>query len=132
MCVSKFIFTTLLVTVSGGFFQLQRLTIYTTCNVSGVKKKLLKVAKLKGCEIVKGWVQGITNNIYWIASSTPDGDKELMLAKFDSVADHIMDIHTHDNTLFPRCAHGNLEQREWITPGKISKITSMSLSLQLK
>jgi solute carrier family 8 (sodium/calcium exchanger) len=101
----------------------QHLSIHTTCtcNVSGLKKKLLKVAKLKGCEIVKGWVQSITNNIYWIASSTPDGDKDLMLAKFDSVVDHIMDVHSHSNALFPRCMHGHLEHREWITPGKISK-----------
>lgn len=56
--------------------------------------------------------------MYWVASSTPDGDGDLMLAKFDSVLNHIMNIHVHDNLLFPACVHGAVEKRVWLKAGK--------------
>ena len=56
----------------------------------------------------------------WVASSTPDGDGDLMLEQFESIMNHVMGIHDHDNPLFPRCDHGVLEDRIWLKAGNIA------------
>lgn len=35
-----------------------------------------------------------------------------MLAKWQSVTNHIQNVHTHDSELFPKCQHGNLSLLE--------------------
>ena len=59
----------------------------------------------------------MVNNLYWVAASTPDGDGDLMLAKFSSIVNHILNVHHHDSQLFPHCAHGELAERDWLSPG---------------
>jgi hypothetical protein len=58
--------------------------------------------------------------MYWVAA--PDGNGPLMLEKWQSVANHVMNVHRHDGDLFPQCQHGRLEGRErqkkWLKPGK--------------
>ena len=70
--------------------------------LSGLKKKV----NAAGCEEIKDWVQGIVNNVYWVAASTLDGIGDLMLAKFSSMVNHAMNVHHHDSELFPQCVHG--------------------------
>ena len=52
--------------------------------------------------------------------STPDGNGDMMAAKWESVTYHIQNLHDdHDNPLFPKCAHGPLDiskPKKWITP----------------
>lgn len=61
--------------------------------------------------------------MYWVAASTPDGNGEVMWAKWESVENHIHNVHTGHNTLFPTCAHstleGNEQKKKWLKAGKI-------------
>ncbi|XP_077985945.1 uncharacterized protein LOC144440449 [Glandiceps talaboti] len=90
----------------------------------GLVKKIEKLAKQTNCEEVRGWIKSITNHLYWCASSTPDGDPDLMLAKWLSIDNHIHDVHeNHDSSLFPRCDHEDIPEsvsrkKKWIKPGK--------------
>ena len=72
---------------------------------SGLKKKLHAAGEKKDCVLIHRWTKSITNHLYWCASSTPDGNGEVMVAKFQSSTNHILNIHEHNNYLFPKCLH---------------------------
>ena len=61
------------------------------------------------------------NHLYWVPASTPSGNGQLMLEKWESIVNHVQNIHEHDGQLYTECAHGALEGRErqkkWLTPG---------------
>lgn len=95
--------------------------MFTMFIMLGLKKKLDALSKEKDCSVASEWRRSLTNHLYWCAC-TSNGDGELMLAKWESVADHMQDIHTnHDNPLFPSCQHKKLKGRErqkkWLKPG---------------
>ena len=50
----------------------------------------------------------------------PSGNGHLMLVKWESIVNHVQNIHEHDGQLYTECAHGTLEGRErqkkWLTP----------------
>ncbi|XP_071834545.1 uncharacterized protein [Apostichopus japonicus] len=75
----------------------------------GIKKKLRAAAAKKDCGLINDWTKSITNHLYWCASSSPDGDGGVMAAKWASVVNHIMNIHVHENPLFPVCSHPRLD-----------------------
>ncbi|KAK0145629.1 hypothetical protein N1851_015461 [Merluccius polli] len=76
----------------------------------GLSKKLGKVAKEKDCEVVKKWQRGISNHVYWCATSSSSGPEKV--AKWTSVVNHMQDKHTHDNPLFPQCQHPIRQSRD--------------------
>ncbi|XP_062603026.1 uncharacterized protein LOC134264758 isoform X2 [Saccostrea cucullata] len=88
----------------------------------GTGKKLDALAKVKDCDIVGKWKQSITNHMYWSAGSTPDNNGDMIVAKWESVIQHVQNIHTnHPNALFQRCLHDPLEEDdereiEWLNP----------------
>lgn len=84
----------------------------------GVKKKLLAASKCRGLEVLASWVKAIVNHMYWSAASS-DGHPELILPKWCSLTNHIVNIHEHEFPLFPVCSHGDLaeEQRVWLNEG---------------
>ncbi len=89
--------------------------------LSGVKKKISAVAKLRDCENVKLWQKSIVNHIYWTAMSTPSGDGALMEAKFLSITNHIVNKHEgHGHKDFDRCEHEEMN-REWLREGNHPK-----------
>ncbi|XP_060588191.1 uncharacterized protein LOC132743656 [Ruditapes philippinarum] len=81
------------------------------------KKKLTALSKQKDCEIIGKWIKSISNHVYWAAASTPDGDRETILAKWLSLSNHIQNIHNGHGPRFPSCLHGDLESRQWLKPG---------------
>ena len=87
----------------------------------GIRSKLLALAKQTASEIIGGWAQSLVLHLYWSASSTPEGQGDLLLAKWLSVLNHIQNIHDGHDDLFPACEHGPLEgedrQKDWIEPG---------------
>ena len=86
-----------------------------------IGKKIAKAGKEKGCEILLEWLKGIRNHLYWCATSTMQGFKEMIKAKWLPLLRHIADRHdNHDNILFSECAHETLEPRKWIKIGKCS------------
>ncbi|CAM4569352.1 unnamed protein product [Leuciscus chuanchicus] len=87
----------------------------------GLSKALDTAAKEKDCGDLMLWRPAIINHLYWTAASTPDGNPEVMEAKWKSMVNHIQDIHKHDTPAFPCCAHLPLEgeqwKKEWLEPG---------------
>lgn len=70
------------------------------------------------------WRQSITNHLYWVAASTPDGNGNVMKAKWESLMNHVQNKHEHHNELFPSCSHGQLEEsdKEWMKPNTKSAV----------
>lgn len=85
-----------------------------------ITKKLFKLSKEKGSEIVGEWIKPIRNHLYWCACSTKPGYGKLLLAKWKSYARHISKIHdNHPDSLFPKCVHNPIiPRRRWIKMGK--------------
>ena len=61
---------------------------------------------------MKSWARSISNHMYWCAASG-GGDGE-MVKKWLSILNHITDIHEGHGDKFPRCEHGELEDRDWM------------------
>ena len=74
------------------------------------------IGKKKGCEIVGRWARSISNHMYWCAA-TSDGDGEMVQQKWFSILNHVANIHEGHGDKFPKCEHGDLEEREWIKKG---------------
>ena len=77
-----------------------------------VGKKLKSAAKLNDCEDIQPWIQSIINHLYWSAVSTEPGQGELIVAKWSSVVNHVINKHNHSNKLFSKCAHEELVIRK--------------------
>lgn len=45
--------------------------------------------------------------MYWSACNSDTGDE--IVAKWKSVVNHVVNVHTHENTLFPACLHKDME-----------------------
>ena len=56
------------------------------------------------------WKKSLINNLYWSAVTTPNGDGNLIQAKWLSVDNHIHNIHNKHGTLFPACKHKTIEE----------------------
>ena len=89
------------------------------CSVTGLSKKLEALGKRPSCSLVKRWSKIIVKHLYWCAVSS-EGDGDLMVAKWNSVASHICNIHEGHSDLYPACSHGPLDGdlREWFVAGK--------------
>ncbi|XP_053390057.1 uncharacterized protein LOC128552984 [Mercenaria mercenaria] len=99
----------------------------------GIKKKLIGIAKEKDCGVVYSWVKSITNHVYWSAASSKEGDEELIVDKWKSVASHIQNIHHGHGGKFPYCQHEELKDRDWLKPGTkaCAKVEDVVLSKRL-
>lgn len=74
---------------------------------AGLKKKLETLAKQKECDIIGEWQKSIINHFYWCVVSSPDGDAEMMKAKWLSLDNHIHNQHDGHGQLFPACEHAD-------------------------
>lgn len=63
-------------------------------------------------------MKSISNHVYWSAASTSEGDGDMIVAKWLSVANHVQNVHRGHGPKFSRCLHEDLEHREWLKPGK--------------
>lgn len=71
----------------------------------GLRKELNKAAAADESGLIRKWVSPLITHVYWSATSTPDGNPDVMEAKYTSIVNHICNIHKHDNPLFSECAH---------------------------
>ena len=78
----------------------------------GFRKKVEKLAKKKGCELVGEWIKSMVNHLYWAAMSTEDGDSEVITEKWLSLVNHIHNKHKNHGKVYQQCAHGRLK-RKW-------------------
>nr|XP_043885369.1 uncharacterized protein LOC122771762 [Solea senegalensis] len=84
----------------------------------GLSKKLLKISQNKDCEKLTKWLRSIKNHMYWtVASSTSVPERT---AKWTSILNHVLDIHTHEDPAFPQCLHPiriSKDRNKWLTAG---------------
>ena len=66
----------------------------------GFRKKVKVLAKQKDCELVGKWEQSMINLMYWCVVSTPNGDGDMMVAKWLSLENHIHNKHSGHGKLF--------------------------------
>lgn len=79
---------------------------------------MVKVAKNKDCTQLSKWLRSIKNHIYWTAASSTTPQERV--AKWTSILNHVLDIHTHDDPAFPQCLHPlqtTRDNKEWLKPG---------------
>ena len=84
----------------------------------GLSQKLGKVSREKDCAVVRKWQRGISNHVYWCATSSSSGPERV--AKWTSLVNHVQDRHSHDNPLFPQCQHPVRQsggRQKWLLPG---------------
>ena len=84
----------------------------------GLSKKLSALSKNKECQVVAKWLPCIKNHIYWCATSSTTGPEKV--AKWTSLLNHVQNVHTHEDPLFPKCVHPDKESRDpnkWFQPG---------------
>lgn len=93
--------------------------IFTLLLTAEVSKVLNKIAKEKDCEELLTWAKPCVNHLYWSATSTLDGNGQVIWAKFESFFGHIANIHSNlPNPVFSECAHEeDIEERTWINKG---------------
>ncbi|XP_056596027.1 uncharacterized protein si:ch211-236l14.1 isoform X2 [Triplophysa dalaica] len=87
----------------------------------GLSKKLVKLAKNKDCGLLKKWLHSIRNHVYWCATSSTSGPEKV--AKWMSLLNHLQNVHIHDNSIFPRCAHPvriSRSPKKWFQPGSVA------------
>ena len=87
-----------------------------------LRKKIDALEKVKECELVGTWKKSVINHLYWSALSTPNGDGEMILAKWISLDNHIHNKHKQHGKLFPVCKHKAIQKKE----GKISGLNQVS------
>ena len=96
--------------------------MFFLCIFAGLSKKIDRLAKVKECEDIGLWRQSIVNHLYYVAASTEDGNKTMIDAKWESLNNHVQNIHTDHNTLHPRCHHDPLDgeerDKQWLAPCK--------------
>ncbi|XP_052472998.1 uncharacterized protein LOC128029320 isoform X3 [Carassius gibelio] len=69
----------------------------------GISKKLEAISKQKDCEKLKKWMKSIINHIYWTAASSTSEPERI--AKWTTILNHVRDVHTHEDPLYPKCEH---------------------------
>ncbi|KAL7373051.1 hypothetical protein ABVT39_009334 [Epinephelus coioides] len=96
----------------------------------GISKQLDKYAKMKDCERLRKWMRSIKNHIYWTAASSMTGPERV--AKWNSILNHVQNIHTHEDPIFPNCQHElrkTRDKKKWLKAGtpeffKLEKVMS--------
>ncbi|XP_021359108.1 uncharacterized protein LOC110454083 [Mizuhopecten yessoensis] len=101
--------------------------------MTGLKKKLVALSKERDCAELHGWIKSILNHLYWVASSTPDSNRDMMLQKWASVGNHIQNVHHGHGSLFPACSHLPLDpsrrNKKWLKPAtKVNEKLGLILS----
>ncbi|XP_064469554.1 uncharacterized protein LOC135384273 [Ornithodoros turicata] len=97
----------------------------------GIKKKIAAVSQSKKHQVLRLWCESIIRHLYWCARTSDNG--ELLLAKWETVVRHAINVHSHPNSLHPVCFHGDLGEREWLHEGTetYKKLHDILLAKQL-
>ena len=85
--------------------------------LTGVYKKLQAASKKKGCVSIAEWAHAVSNHLYWCAASSA-GNGDQVVAKWTSILNHLVNVHTGHGEVFPECEHEELTDREWIKKGE--------------
>ncbi|XP_037641699.1 uncharacterized protein LOC119497554 isoform X2 [Sebastes umbrosus] len=95
------------------------------CDIShmekGISKQLEEIAKMKDCEKLQKWLPSIKKHIYWTAASSTTGPERV--AKWTSHLNHVLDIHTHEDPIYPQCLHPlrkTTDPNKWLAAGTLA------------
>ncbi|KAL0966167.1 hypothetical protein UPYG_G00291830 [Umbra pygmaea] len=102
----------------------------------GISKRLEAISKLKDCKKLKKWMKSINNHIYWIAAGSTSVPERI--AKWNAILNHVRDVHTHEDPLFPKCEHAirkTTDKSKWLqaaTPAfyKLEKLLTNKRTLK--
>ncbi|XP_028418457.1 uncharacterized protein LOC114543840, partial [Dendronephthya gigantea] len=84
-------------------------------HLTKVSKVLSKIAKENDCEVLLPWVKPCVNHLIWSATSTADGNGQVIWAKLESSLEHVANVHKDlPNPVFNKCAHDDIEERTWL------------------
>ncbi len=85
-----------------------------------ITKVLTKIAKVSGNDIINEWIKPGANHLFWSATTTQDGNGEVIWAKFTSFFSHVVNKHKNlKNPVFNKCAHGDeIQPRKWLDEGE--------------
>lgn len=67
---------------------------------------------------LKKWMKSIINHIYWAAAGVTSGPERT--AKWTLILNHVRDVHTHMDPLYPRCEHvihKRTKKSKWLQAG---------------
>ncbi|CAM4685317.1 unnamed protein product [Leuciscus chuanchicus] len=73
-----------------------KVIVFIILCVQCLVKKMDALSKGKGL-----WRKSVVNHLYWSATTSTSGEE--VVAKWSSVPNHIQNIHSHENALFPSC-----------------------------
>ena len=86
----------------------------------GFTKKAEALAKQKGCDEIRPWIKSLSNHLYWCAASSDCQSPDVIVAKWQSVGNHIQNIHSGHSQIFPACEHPELTadrgKKKWLKP----------------
>ncbi|KAL2093122.1 hypothetical protein ACEWY4_010434 [Coilia grayii] len=103
------------------FLRERNITHYYDCIflfIVGISKKLEAISKQKDCEKLKKWMKSINNHIYWTAAGSTSGPERI--AKWAAILNHVRDVHTHEDPLYPKCEHAirkTTDKSKWLQAG---------------
>ena len=49
------------------------------------------------------------NHLYWVPASIPNDNNQIMLENWESIVNHVQNIHVQDGQLYSESARGTLE-----------------------
>lgn len=87
---------------------------------TGLRKKLLALASKKvAYNTLRLWVPAIIDHFYYVVKHTTGG--QLRIDWWSSAINHVCNVHVHDSEVFPKCQHGELDERMIMSDGKEKK-----------
>ena len=93
-----------------------------------IHKELTNLAKQNDCKSLEPWVQPCVNHLFWSATSTFDGNGNVIWAKFKSFLSHVIDKHDNlDDPLFNRCEHAEINDRFWLKKSGLTFLKVMMI-----
>lgn len=86
----------------------------------GFRKKGEALANQRDCDSVRDWLASIVNHMFWAAQSSHGSANygELVVQKWQSVINHVQNVHEGHGDLFPACLHEPQLDRKWLVPRK--------------
>ncbi len=97
------------------------------------------IAKKKDCQLAGEWVDAMVNQVWWIGASTPQGrtpeerklEADMKQAKWDSMPNHMQNIHHHRSDVYPQCTHESSsgDSTKYMKPGMFNSDTDIYLGL---
>ena len=93
-------------------------TTYLLTRYFRTEEKLLARSKQRDCSDIQPWIKSMTNHVYWAAMTSEGESDEMIMAKWNSLANHVINKHDNHHPLFPQCLHGTIDvsarRKKWL------------------